>query len=463
MFRIQVLGFWILRERGILKRCGKKKRGGLFLSINFNSFKKRKEKPPMRKDTTKLSSSSRVSYDDLEDVVRLKIQGFIQDILEEEVSYFLGRNKSERIKDGIDITRGYRNGYGKPRKFALMSGTVKVRRPRVRGTEDRFESRVLPLFKRRSKNLGELLPELYLHGLSQGDFELALRGLLGEGAPLSSSSIQRLKAKWRVEYDRWKKRDLSDMGIVYWWADGIYVKAGLEKDRAALLVIIGVLKNGEKVLLACESGYRESKESWLGVLRDLKSRGLKFPRLTIADGNLGIWSALGEIHPEGAEQRCWNHKITNVLDALPKRVRTQAGVYLKDIPYAETKEECEKLRDEFISRYEKLYPKAVDKLLNDWERMVTFYSFPKEHWVHIRTTNVVESPFSVVRLRTDAAKRFKKVDSATSMIWKLLKVAEKSFRKLKGYWLLPDVMNGKIFINGIDARKEKKTEERIAA
>jgi len=417
----------------------------------------------MKESTTELSCSSRVSYANLEEIVRLKIQGFIQEVLEEELTYFLGRGKSERIKSGIDITRGYRNGHGKERNFALMSGTIKLRRPRVRDSEEKFESKVLPLFKRRSKDLGDVLPDLYLHGLSLGDFELALRGLLGEGAPLSSSSIKRLKSKWDVEYKRWKERDLSGMEVVYWWADGLYVKAGLDKEKAVLLVIIGVLKSGEKVLFACESGYRESKESWLGVIRDLKSRGLKLPMLTIADGNLGIWSALGEIHPEGAEQRCWNHKITNVLDALPKRVREEAGMYLKDIPYAETIEECETLRDQFISRYEKCYPKAAHKLLSDWDRMVTFYSFPKEHWPHIRTTNVVESPFNIVRLRTNAARRFKRVDSATAMIWKLLKVAEKSFRKLKGYRLLPDVLEGKKFVNGIAIQKEENKQERIAA
>jgi transposase-like protein len=214
-------------------------------------------------------------------------------------------------------------------------------------------------------------------------------------------------------------------------------------------VVIGALKNGQKVLLACESGYRESKESWLGILRDLRRRGLKLGRLKIADGNLGIWSALGEIHPQGEEQRCWNHKITNALPAMPRRVRNEAGEYIKRIPYAEMGEECEGLRDEFISRYKREYPKVVEKLLNDWDRMVTFYSYPKEHWVHIRTTNVVESPFSSIRLRTDAAKRFKKVENATAMIWKLLRVAEKSFCLLNGYWLLPDVYSGKKFVDGV--------------
>ena len=382
-------------------------------------------------------------------------------LLEEEVTELLGRRKSVR-QDPVDAVPGSRNGHGKPRRLTLSNGTVTVRRPRVRGLEQRFDSVVLPLFKRRTDEVGRLLPELYLHGLSKGDFELALRGLLGEGAPLSASSIDRLKAKWQREYAEWKQLDMTKLEVVYQWADGIYVKAGLEKDKAALLVIIGALTNGRKVFLACESGYRESKESWSGVLRNLTDRGLKLGRLTIADGHLGIWSALGEIHPEGKEQRCWNHKIRNVLDCFPKRIRSEAGEYLKRIPYAETLSECERLRDVFGDRYQKDYPKAMEKLLSDWDRMITFYSFPKEHWVHIRTTNVVESPFSSVRLRTDAAKRFKKIQNATAMIWKLLQVAEKNFRTLKGYWLLPDVYTGKKFVDGV-MKHETKVLERMAA
>lgn len=416
----------------------------------------------MKKNTIGERETSRVTYEELENYVRMKAQGFIQDVLEEEVTMFLGRGKSARKSRGIDISAGYRNGYGKPRKLAMMSGTVNVRRPRVRNTDEKFESRVLPLFKRRSKELGAVLPELYLHGLSQGDFELALRGLLGEGAPLSASSIGRLKGKWQVEYEEWRSTDLSELEVVYWWADGIYVKAGLEKDKSALLVIVAALSNGKKKILACEGGYRESKESWLGVLRNLRDRGLKFPKLTVADGHLGIWSALGEIHPEGREQRCWNHKITNVLDALPKRVRNEAGELLKKIPYADTVGECEKLRDKFIKRYQRDYPKATGKLIRDWDRMVTFYSFPKEHWTHLRTSNVVESPFSVVRLRTDAAKRFKKVESATAMIWKLLLVAEKNFRTLKGYWLLPSVYEGTQYVNGVLLEENKPVERKAA-
>ncbi|HAM51394.1 MAG TPA: hypothetical protein DCP92_12160 [Nitrospiraceae bacterium] len=260
----------------------------------------------MGKSISGSAKPSSRTYDMLEEMVRLKAQEYIQDILEEEVEEFLGRRKCER-KKFVDGSEGYRNGYGKPKKFALMNGTITVQRPRVRDTEERFESRIMPFFKRRSKEVGDLLPELYLHGLAKGDFELALRGLLGAGAPLSASAIDRLKGKWQMEYAEWRGRDLSNLEVVYQWADGIYVKAGIEKDKAALLVMIGALTNGKKVFLACESGYRESKESWSGVLRDLTARGLKLGSLTIADGHLGIWSALGEIHPKGNEQRCWNH------------------------------------------------------------------------------------------------------------------------------------------------------------
>jgi len=415
----------------------------------------------MRKSITGTGRPSRATYEVLEEMVRLKVQEYIQEILEDEVETFLGRKKSERIK-AVDGTPGYRNGYGKKKKFTVMNGTITVHRPRVRGTEERFESKIIPFFKRRSREVGYLLPELYLHGLSKGDFDMALRGLLGDGAPLSASSIARLKAKWQLEYEEWKHQDLSSLEVVYQWADGIYVKAGLEKDKAALLIIIGALTNGKKVFLACDSGYRESKESWSGVLRDLKGRGLRLGRLTIADGHLGIWSALGELHAEGKEQRCWNHKIRNVLDSFPKRIRAEAAEQLTRIPYAETLAECERLRNTFVERYEKDYLKATEKLLSDWDRMVTFYSFPKEHWPHIRTTNVVESPFSSVRLRTDAAKRFKKVQNATAMIWKLLQVSEKSFRTLKGYWLLPDVYKGKMFVDGVE-KQESRVPERMAA
>src|SRR5690606_13863956 len=250
------------------------------------------------------------------------------------------------------------------------------------------------------EQVGELLPQLYLHGLALGDFELALRGLLGDAAPLSAASIARLKAQWQLEFQAWQKRSLADLHIVYCWADGLYVKAGVADGKAALLVIIGATRGGEKVILAVESGQRESRESWLGVLRDLKARGLNVPRLWVADGHLGIWAALPEIWPQCEEQRCWNHKMVNVLDQVPQRQQAAVRQHLRGMMYAESKAGCEKARDRCVKQFERLYPKAMAALKRDWDRMVTFFSFPQEHWVHLRTTNIVESPSASVRLRT---------------------------------------------------------------
>jgi putative transposase len=398
--------------------------------------------------------SSAVCYDTLEQWAREKIQTQLQHLLEEEVTTFLGRARHERrgTQSPVDPPAGSRNGYGKPRQFSMMNGTVTVRRPRVRDLAERFESKVLPLFKRRTQEVGTLLPELYLHGLSTGDFDVALRGLLGEGAPLSASSIQRLKARFELDYEDWKKRELSGLEVVYWWADGLYVKAGIDDRKSALLTIVGALTTGEKIVLACESGARESKESWLKLLRDLTHRGLTFPQLSVADGHLGIWAALGEIHPTGEEQRCWNHTITNVLDELPKKAQQKAAEWLKAMPYAETKAECERRRDGFVRTYQKTEGKAVDTLLRDWDRMVTFYSFPQEHWRHLRTTNIVESPFASVRLRTDASRRYKRVEGAKAIIWKMLRIAETSWRKLNAPELLPLVASGVTFRDGVMTR-----------
>jgi putative transposase len=274
------------------------------------------------------------TWEQLEGFVREHVQHFIQALLEEEVTELLGRTKSAR-REAVDATPGYRDGHGKPRRLTLTNGTITVRRPRVRDLNERFVSRVLPLFKRQTKEVGALLPQLYLHGLALGDFELALRGLLGDGAPLSPASLLRLKTQWQGEYETWKQRRLDDLEVVYIWADGLYVKAGLEDTKVALLVLIGVLTNGQKVVLAVESGQRESKESWGMMLRDLRKRGLKPWRCTIADGHLGLWAALGEQYPT-FEQRCWNHRVTNVLDAMPKKHQTEARTLLCAMPHAKT-------------------------------------------------------------------------------------------------------------------------------
>ena len=401
----------------------------------------------MSKHMQKTPVESMPTWDALEEWLRGEIGNRIQSVIEEEVSAFLGRSWYERRR-AVDASPGYRNGYGKPRRLSTSCGTIQVRRPRVRGLEERFESRILPLFARRTREVGELLPELYLHGLSQGDFELALRGLLGDGAPLSPTSIGRLRAKWVADHQDWRERRLDGRELVYAWADGIYVKAGLEKDKACLLVVIGAMSDGRKEVLAVTPGYRESTESWLEVLRDLRDRGLEQPVLIAADGNMGIWAAVDQVWPGSRQQRCWNHKIINVLDKIPKRTQAEARTLLVQIPYAHTRQEAENLRKRFATRYRSQFPNAVDALERDWDRMITFYDLPKEHWKHLRTTNVVESPFASVRLRTNAAKRHKKVANATALIWRTLMVAEKRFRKLDAPHLLKDVYARKQYQDG---------------
>ena len=414
----------------------------------------------MSKYTIESTPESRPFWEGLEDFARREVQQFIQRILEEEVTEHLGRGRSQR-RGAVDSREGYRNGYGKPRNLSTSLGTIRVKRPRVRGLMENFESRILPLFKRRTEEVGKLLPELYLHGLSLGDFDLAMRGLLGEGAPLSEGSIVRLKAAWRSEYEVWKGRSLEGLEALYMWVDGIYVKAGLEKDKAALLVVIAALKDGSKAVLAVESGHRESVESWSGILRDLKRRGLKAPRLVVGDGHLGIWGALSNVYPDTAEQRCWNHRIINVLDKISKKKQPEAKSLLTAIPYATTKQDAEQRKKAFQKWCGNNGSSAAGELLDrDWERMVTFYDFPKEHWKHLRTTNPVESPFAAVRLRTGAAKRFKKVENATAMIWKVLMVAEKTFRKIAAPELLAEVAEGAVYVNGV---KVKNAEPKVAA
>jgi putative transposase len=419
----------------------------------------------MGEHTVRAGSASIVCWETLDQFARTHIQAFIQRLLEEEVTDLLGREKSQRRSAGPEEEAApplYRNGFGKPRQLTTAAGTVTVRRPRLRGLAERFESQVLPLFARRTPAVAQVLPELYLHGLALGDFDLALRGLLGEEAALSPNTLLRLKAGWQQEYDAWCERELSDLAVVYLWVDGLYVKAGLEKDKAALLVAVAVKADGSKVVLAVQAGYRESTESWSGLLRDLKRRGLRAPRLVIGDGNLGIWGALMNIYPEADEQRCWNHRILNVMDRVPKAVQPQARVWLRDLMYAPTREKAVEQRSKFAAWCEKKgCPAAAQVLGEDWERLVRYYDYPAVHWVHLRTTNPVESPFAAARLRTDAAKRFQKVTHATAVLWKLLRVAETRFRKVNAPELLVEVAAGVRFVNG--RRASKAEVEKVAA
>jgi putative transposase len=410
--------------------------------------------------STNGTDKSSCGWADLEAWVRGHVQRFVQGLLEDEVTDLLGRGKHER-RAAVDAPAGYRNGSGKPRRLTLSCGTVELRRPRVRGLEARFESRLLPLFVKRTKQVSELLPELYLHGLALGDFELALRGLLGDGASLSPSTIARLKQKWQGEYEAWGTQRLDELEPVYLWVDGVYIKAGLEKDKAALLVAIAGCSDGHKELVALVAGHRESEAAWSGVLRDLKRRGLRCPKLVVGDGHLGIWAGLRNVYPEAAEQRCWNHRIVNVLDKVAKKRHGQARLQLKQIPYAKSEREALELRERFQTwcRTHGL-DEAARLIEHDWDRMVAFYRFPREHWTHLRTTNVVESPFGALRLRTDAAKRFKKVESATAVIFKMLCVAETRFRRLNAPELLRELILGAEFKDGL--RTGHDTQEAAA-
>jgi putative transposase len=396
------------------------------------------------------SESKGIFYAELEEFARGKIREHLQDLLEQEVTEWLGREKSERrIKPSEQP--GYRNGYGKPRRFTMSLGTVEVCRPRVRDLGERFVSKILPMFKRQTQEVRDLIPELYLHGLASGDFELALRELLGEGAPLSATSLQRLKEKWQREYERWKQTVVEENDWAYFWADGIYVKAGIGKEKAALLVVVGVQEDGTKRFLALEPGYRESKESWAVVLRQLKARGVKSAKLFVGDGNLGLWAAVGEVYPQSQEQLCWNHKMLNVMDALSKKEQVQAKEHLNAMMYAESRDEALKERKKFEQAF-RHNAKAVKTVVENWERLTTYYNFPREHWKHLRTSNVVESPFSRVRLRTAASRRFKSQVNATCLIWKTMMVAEMSFRKLNAPQLVEKVARGTKYDNGKEIR-----------
>jgi len=416
----------------------------------------------MGKKNTRGNDESRICWETLEAWLLRQIEEKLQELLEAEVTELLGRGKSERQAQVLGAVAGYRNGYGKARKLTLSSGTISIRRPRVRGLEERFESRILPLCKRRSEQVNDLLPQLYLHGLALGDLDAALGGLLGEDAAISANTVARLKEKWQGEYQAWQARRLEDLEVTYLWVDGVYVKAGLEKEKAAVLVAVAGLSDGSKVVVGLQAGHRESIESWSSFLRDLRDRGVKrAPRLIIGDGHLGIWGALRNVWPESAEQGCWNHKMLNALDRIPKKHQRGARLLLRQIPHAATREEAERLKGRYQQWCQKKgFNEAAAVLDRHWERMLTFYSFPKEHWSHIYTSNPVESPFAALRLRTDAAKRFKRVDNATAVIWKMLLVIEKKFQKLRDSQLMMDVYKGLQYANGVAIKRN--TEEEAA-
>jgi putative transposase len=360
--------------------------------------------------------------DMLEQLVREGARKMLQDALEREVDEFLGRSRYQRTSDN----RGYRNGHLPERTIGVGMGAVAVKLPRVSDvppevSPDGFQSEIVSRYQRRSRTQARLLARLYLEGLSSGDFEPVFRALVGETAALSPSSILKLKEDWQQEYEAWKKRPLRGR-YGYLYADGFYLKAGAEQDKTAVLVVLGVDDQGRKELLAMERGYRESAESWREVLRSLKARGLAdAPLLAISDGALGLWAALDEVFPTMRHQRCWNHRRLNLLDKVPKRLHKEVRAKLTAVAEAPTRQECERLRDEVCTwlRARGQEP-AATCLERDWQDFVTFYDFPEEHWIHLRTTNPIESIFSGVRLRTDASKRLRVPDNALYLVFKLV-------------------------------------------
>ena len=399
---------------------------------------------------------------DLDEIARRGALRMLKDTLEAEVADFLGRGRYERTGE----YSGYRNGYGKKRKVAVGSGTMELSAPRVRDSLEPFQSQILDKYQRQSAGVKKLIPELYLHGLATGDFELAMRGLLGEGASLSPASVSRLKEKWEGEYNSWRQRDLSGHKYVYLWCDGIYPKAGVVGDKIALLVVLGLNEEGRKEPLAIIEGYRESTESWGNVLRDLKERGLADPRLFIGDGALGLWAAIGEVYPQADRQRCWCHKMRNILSCFPKRLRPEVAGGLREMYGAFTREGAETLIDAFARRYTREYPRAVECLVKDRQALLTFYSYPREHWQSIKTTNPIESIFSPVRLRTNATRRIKSPRSALYLIFQLIVRAQKRWRSINAPEMVPRVIEGVKFKDGIEIKEikiQRKKREMVAA
>jgi len=359
----------------------------------------------------------------LEAMVRNAAQRMIQGVLDLEVDEFLQRLKYDKTE--ADNFTGYRNGYHRERTVATAVGGLKVRVPRVSDSSQVYQSQLVKPYKRRSEGLDCLFPNLFVEGLATRDFEPALRFLVGENAPLSPSSISRLNKKFKDEYEEWQKRDLSNLKIAYIWADGIYLKAGMADEKRCLLVIIGVDMSGKKHLLAMREGFRESAESWSEALTDLKKRGLNEPALAVADGGLGFWAALPKVWRQTKEQTCWLHKMRNILDKLPKREQSEAVLRLRAIYSASSREVAEKLANELLGDWKKPgYYQAVECLWGALPKLLTFYEMPEEHWKHLRTTNVIESPFASVRLRTDAAKRFRSARSGTYLVFKILQGCE---------------------------------------
>lgn len=409
----------------------------------------------MKKDTViELKKPEAVAEDPLTEICRNGAREMLKRALEVEVQQFLERYNHIRDESGKRVVT--RNGYSTERTIQTGLGDIAVKAPRVAdrrktGSKIRFTSNILPPYLRRTKAIEELLPWLYLKGISTGDFTEALSALLGKDAPgLSASTISRLKDAWSEELREWQNRSLKGKEYVYFWVDGIHFGARMEDASQCMLVIIGATEYGDKELLTIVDGYRESEQSWLEALNDLKRRGLNVaPKLAVGDGALGFWKALPQVFGETRWQRCWMHKTGNVLDKLPKSIQPRAKDNLHQIWMAETKAAAEKAFEHFIQSYEAKYPKATECLAKDRDALLTFYDFPAEHWIHLRTTNPIESTFATVRLRTTKTRGMLTRDTMLTMVFKLSMSAQKRWRRLNRPERLGELIQGIKFVDGI--------------
>jgi len=393
--------------------------------------------------------------DVLTEVLRSGAQRMLAAALETEVESYLAQHRDARDDAGRKLV--VRNGRCPERTIQTGLGDIDVRRPRVNdrrvdedGRRIHFTSSILPPYLRRTKSVEELIPWLYLKGVSTGDFSEALAALLGQDAPgLSASTVVRLKQIWETDFKEWTCRDLTDERIVYIWVDGIHFNIRLEEHRQCILVVMGATADGDKKLLAVQDGYRESEQSWKEVLLDLKARGLTIdPEIAVGDGALGFWKALPQVWPATTSQRCWCHKTANVLNKLPKGEQPRAKDALHQIWMAGKRDDAHRAFDLFVKTYDAKFPKAVACLVKDRNELLAFYDFPAEHWKHLRTTNPIESTFATVRLRTKRTKGSGSRVACMAMVFKLAQAAERKWRKLNGYELLGDVIRGVQFKDG---------------
>jgi putative transposase len=391
----------------------------------------------------------------LEQIAREGARKMLQIALENEVQEYVEAHKDLKDKDKKQVV--VKNGYHPERELVSGLGPLRIRQPRVDDRTipeyldtERFSSKILPRYMRRTPSIDNLIPVLYLKGISTNDFTNALSIILGEGVKgLSEANIVRLKQFWEDEHREWTKRDLSNKAYVYIWVDGIYFNVRLDDEKSCILIIIGADEDGNKELIAVQDGFRESKTAWKEMLLDLKARGLPCdPKLAIGDGALGFWAALDEVFPKTRRQRCWVHKTGNILDKLPKSIQSKSKSMIHEMYMAKTQADALKAYDHFVESFEAKYPKAVECLVKDKEDLFTFYDFPGIHWIHIRTTNPIESTFATVRNRTKRTKGSGSRSATLSMVFKLAQEAQKTWKKLKGYTLIPLVMEDKKFVDG---------------